>query len=246
MPNYYVGLDLGQLSDYTALAVIEEPLWIPSDDPVWVQVTPHYSERRSGWISPSDLAFYDFKRARRATGPGLPVLALRHLHRFERRTPYPEVAKHVAALMAQPPLLGNAVLLVDATGVGRPVVDMLDQAKLDPKAITITGGSAVNADGREYRVPKRDLAMAVQVLLQNRRLVFAAGLPLLDVLKRELQSFEVKINPQTAHDSYLAWREGEHDDLVLAVAMAAWYREQYGGPSHGFAFSYMLSSGRRV
>jgi hypothetical protein len=112
--------------------------------------------------------------------------------------------------------------LVDATGVGRPVVDALKAADLEPYAVTITGGDSVIRDGNELRAPKRDLAMCIQVLLQERRLSFAAGLALLDVLKNELQSFEVKINPQTAHDSYLAWREGAHDDLVLAVALAAW------------------------
>jgi hypothetical protein len=247
MANYYVGLDLGQLSDYTAIAVLEEPIWVPSDAPAWVRTGEHNRvEQRSGWIAPADIWQQSDRRSREPAPPALPMLALRHLHRFERRTPYPEVVRHVADLLACLPLAGNAVLLVDATGVGRPVVDMLDQAKLDPQAITITGGSAVSVDGREYRVPKRDLAMCVQVLLQNRRLVFAAGLPLLDVLKRELQSFEVKIDPKTAHDSYLAWREGAHDDLVLAVALACWYREQYGGPSQGFSFSYMITGGRRL
>jgi hypothetical protein len=33
-----------------------------------------------------------------------------------------------------------------------------------------------------------------------------------------------------AHDSYGAWREGAHDDLVLAVAVAAWYGEHYSPP----------------
>jgi hypothetical protein len=28
------------------------------------------------------------------------------------------------------------------------------------------------------------------------------------------------------HDSYNAWRESIHDDLVLAVALAAWYAER--------------------
>jgi hypothetical protein len=137
-----------------------------------------------------------------------------------------------------PPLAGDVVLLVDATGVGRPVVDMFDQAGLEPKAITITGGDTVTQDGREIRAPKRDLAMAVQVLLQNRRLTFAAALPLLDVLTTELQNFEVKITT-TAHDTYEAWREGIHDDLVLAVALACWYRE-WRDPftSYGFCYSY--------
>ncbi len=31
----------------------------------------------------------------------------------------------------------------------------------------------------------------------------------------------VRITPKL-HEQYGAWREGEHDDLVLAVAMALW------------------------
>jgi hypothetical protein len=38
---------------------------------------------------------------------------------------------------------------------------------------------------------------------------------------------EVKINIATGHDSYEAWREGDHDDLVLAVALACWTGERY-------------------
>ena len=37
---------------------------------------------------------------------------------------------------------------------------------------------------------------------------------------------DVQIDPLTAHDSYGAWREKEHDDLVLAVALACWYGER--------------------
>jgi hypothetical protein len=29
--SYYLGLDLGQSQDYTALAVVEEPVWVPSE-----------------------------------------------------------------------------------------------------------------------------------------------------------------------------------------------------------------------
>lgn len=32
----------------------------------------------------------------------------------------------------------------------------------------------------------------------------------------------MKVNVSTGHDSYEAWREGDHDDLVLAAALAAW------------------------
>jgi hypothetical protein len=66
-----------------------------------------------------------------------------------------------------------------------------------------------------------------QVLLQNGLLRVASGLPEAETLKRELLNFRVKIDPKTAHDSYEHWRESDHDDLVLAVSMAAWFRQHW-------------------
>ena len=71
-----------------------------------------------------------------------------------------------------------------------------------------------------YRVPKRDLVGVVSVRLENRALRISAALPFAPLLKRELLNFRVKIDPVTSHDSYAAWREGDHDDLVLASAVA--------------------------
>ena len=61
-------------------------------------------------------------------------------------------------------------------------------------------------------------------------------------LKAELANFRVKINLRTAHDSYEAgpsWREGEHDDLVLSLAMALWFAER--GP--GLPFEHVRLPG---
>ena len=77
--------------------------------------------------------------------------------------------------------------------------------------------------GIEYGVPKRDLVAVLQILLQSRRLQFAADIPKLNELKEELRNFHVKINPETAHEGYSAWRERDHDDMVLSVALAAWW-----------------------
>jgi len=148
-----------------------------------------------------------------------------HLERLALGTPYPAVVAHVAGLLATPELRGRTALVVDATGVGRPVVDMLRQAKLAPVAVTITGGDTTSHDGSGHRVPKRDLVSVVQVLLQSERLKFAEALPAVPALVQELLAFRVKITA-AAHDTYGAWREGAHDDLVLATAVAAWYGER--------------------
>jgi hypothetical protein len=72
------------------------------------------------------------------------------------------------------------------------------------------------------KVPKRDLITATLVLLQNGHSRSPKPSPLKDVLVKELLNFRVKINISTAHDSYEAWREGDHDDLVLSVALSCW------------------------
>ena len=45
-------------------------------------------------------------------------------------------------------------------------------------------------------------------------------------LIEELLNFWVKIDPLSAHDRFGVWREGQNDDLVLAVALACWWGEQ--------------------
>ena len=41
----------------------------------------------------------------------------------------------------------------------------------------------------------------------------------------ELQNFKIKFT-RAGNDTYEAWRESDHDDLVLAAAMAAWFGEK--------------------
>src|SRR5262249_43592397 len=111
-------------------------------------------------------------------------------------------------------------------GVGRAVVDMIRRAR--PRAtirpITITAGHDVAPDGAGWHVPKKELVSVLQVLLQSHRLQVARVLPLASKLVKELESFRVKITAH-ANETFEAWRERDHDDLVLAVALAAWVGE---------------------
>ena len=229
MINFYLGLDLGQVSDYTALALVEKVKEPTGEKRVWYSgngASRRYAERA---------------RLHREEDITEDRFLLRYLERLKLGTPYPDVARHVTELLATPELAKKTQCIVDATGVGRPVVDMLREAKVKPLvAVTITGGDAVTKveTGRyfepEFRVPKRDLVSTLQVLLQNDRLKIAEGLPLAQILVREMQNFRMKISLATGHDSYEAWREGDHDDLVLAVAMACWYAKTQYQPTSGF------------
>ena len=168
------------------------------------------------------------------------VFHARHLERFPLGTPYPAIVAAVAEMLKQPSLSKEKVrLAVDETGVGAPVVDLFRQARLNAvlHPIHITGGSTVNRDrGVEY-VPKRNLVSVVQVALQTDKLKVASALPEAQTLVRELQNFQVKIT-DAANDTYGAWREGTHDDLVLAVALALYAGKKRGAPIEQGSMSF--------
>jgi hypothetical protein len=194
---FYVGLDLGQSADYTALAVVHSV------------------------------------HTRTPNGETVRGLHHRHLKRYPLRTPYPEIVEKVFALVRDEklspteydPLRGRyssqpPALVVDNTGVGVAVTDLLKAKGLRFSSVTITGGDTAHKSGRNWRVPKRDLVAALEVPFHTGELKVAEGLTLWPVLKEELLNFRRKINLKTAHDSYEHWRESDHDDLVLATTLA--------------------------
>lgn len=153
--------------------------------------------------------------------------AVRHLQRFPPGTPYGEIASVLAKQFSGRPLTHTS-LAVDVTGVGRPVVDLLRKAGIRAtiKPITVTGDHEANQDTLGgWLVPRKELVSTMQVLLQERRIKVAQSLPEAATLTTELLNFKAK--PSTSPlDSFEAWRENPHDDLVLAVAIAAWVGER--------------------
>jgi hypothetical protein len=187
---FIAGLDLGQVNDPTALAILERPRIHNLSDPP-------------------------------------PVYAARFLHRFPLGSSYPAIVAGLQEILTHPELNQCEVFLaVDKTGVGAPICDMVRPIFPHLAAISITAGEQASAGPTGFCVPKRLLAATVQQLLQTRRLLVAQSLPQAQQLKSELQNFKVKINLATGNESFEAWREKDHDDLVLAVAMAAWLGEQ--------------------
>jgi hypothetical protein len=194
-PDHFLGLDLGQSADYTALAVLERR-WVRQ--PESSTLVAHH--------------------------------AVRHLRRWPLGTSYITIVADVSKLVKQPPL-SYPHLAIDQTGVGRAVVNMFSEAQ--PAAVLrpvlITAGHQISSgDDGAIHVPKKELASTLQALLQTRRLKIAA-LPEREVLVKELLAFRVRITV-AGNETFEAWRERDHDDLVLAVAMAAWLGERYGLP----------------
>jgi hypothetical protein len=191
--SFYIGVDLGQTHDPTAIAIIE----------------------RAPLVGPWDPAVWAYRKEIQ--------LRLRHLERVPIGTPYPQVVNRVAAITRSPELSGPIQLAVDNTGVGAAVVDLLRNAR--PQAtilpVTITGGAEENLTNAVYHVPKRDLIVRLQVLLQQGALRVAAGLEEGPALLSELMAMQVKVST-AGNERYAAWRDGSHDDLVFAVALACW------------------------
>lgn len=185
MSVFILGLDFGQMQDYTAISIVE----------------------RIG-KNKKDAIYH-----------------LRHLERFQLGTSYPDVVSRVKELMSNEPLINNTYLIVDATGVGVAVIDILHYARLNPVPVTITNGETVTRNGQYWRVPKRELVSQLQVLLQTQKFKMAESLPEASILVQELLSFRVKITDR-ANDIYGPWREGIHDDMVLAVALAVWWGQR--------------------
>ncbi len=193
-PDYFLGLDLGQAADWSALAVLERAEMPPPKDGT--------APRKHAW-----------------------QFGCRGLKRWPLGTAYPVIVDDVAALVEKPPLR-YAHLVIDGTGVGRPVVDMFVKAMLPVKLepVLITAGSAQSYQDGYHHVAKIILISTVLVQLQERRLRFAQALPETATLIKELQNYRVKITP-AANEVFDA-RDGAHDDLLLALALACWQGEQ--------------------
>lgn len=152
-------------------------------------------------------------------------LTVKLLKRWELKTSYTQIVEDVRARLKKPPL-DNPLLAVDQTGVGAAVVDMFKSAELPAilRPVLITGGHETSCVDGIWHVPKKELVSSLQVMLQSQRLKIA-DVKDRDILVRELENFRIKVSV-AGNESYEAHRERDHDDMVLAVAMATWLAEQ--------------------
>jgi hypothetical protein len=172
-------------------------------------------------------------------------LRLRRLERLPLGMKYPEVEDWVVRRMEGVAKHGECELAVDATGVGRPVVDHLREAglKCRIRAVMVTGGQTERSEGGYDYVPKRDLMAGLQMLFEYGELKIAKRLQHVEALRKEMADMRMRVTP-AGNEQYGAWREGEHDDLVFAVALACWgAKKRYPWKPTGAAAYWM--PGRR-
>jgi hypothetical protein len=131
--------------------------------------------------------------------------------------------------------IGQVTLSVDGTGVGRGVVDMLrgefaERAqrgyvpRLDFRPVTVTGGESAPkrpATSRGYwSLPKTDLVFPLVASFQQGRVRIARDVDDRRALVEELTNYKRTVNINTGSLAFEPWLEGQHDDLLFAVALA--------------------------
>lgn len=205
--RFYIGLDLGQAQDFTALCVLQYVDRINTDP----------TDDKDGYF-------------------------LRYLHRYDLGTTYPDIVNDVVRLIGwlndgKERALGidsNEVrLVIDMTGVGRAVFDLFSDAIEYAKLIgvSITSGNEVSGNHEHhitrsdrFNTPKKELVSTLQALYQTKRIRTGPDIEHIDTLNKELLNFKAKITT-AGNETFGAWREKDHDDLVLALALAAWFAE---------------------
>lgn len=202
-----VGVDLGQSKDPTSLAVVER---------VQLIVPDHLVDelQRS---APGRQRLIEMRRELPK-----PDFNLRLLEQAPLGEAYPAQAQRIKRIVARPQIAEHDPrIFMDFTGVGRPMYDIMRQERvprLVPVTITFQGSGTNEAGGRT--VAKLDLISRLQALMHNGQLHWPDTLPLAKTFRRELIDFRVSYT--AVGNATFGAREGAHDDLVLAVALAVY------------------------
>lgn len=201
--RWFIGLDLGQRRDHSALTLLE------------------YHCEPTGRRDP--VHFRDFARSH---------LRLRWIEQFPLGTSYLGLIEHVTQLTRHSDLAGRVSLVFDATR-DSALWELLARADHRAHLVPViyTSGGKVNhaASDGGYRVPKSLLIAALQQLLHTRQLHIAGTLPTVPILTRELSLFERQLS-DAGRESFSPAHASAHDDLLNSTALAAWFASHQFGP----------------
>ena len=136
--------------------------------------------------------------------------AVRQVERVALGTPYTEVVARAKRVVEQVTALkASCVLVVDESGPGVPVVEMMRELGMGCTLYpyTITSGQVASGNS----VPQAELVTKLQLMLERGDLEIAVGCRHGEELAREL--VHLQLSGKAA---------GENDDLVMALALACW------------------------
>lgn len=194
---WVVGVDLGKSIDSTAIAII------------------HHTVKGLGSGTPNHVT----KTWRQES---IQRFDLVHLQRLPLGMNYVAQARAIGEIMQREPLKSaGAKLVVDQSGVGVGVVDLMETNGLRPIRLQITAGAEETQEGRIHRVAKTILISRLEAAMHAKELHVAAALTEAEALRDELKDFQRHVTASGAN----TWsaRAGKHDDIVLAVSYGIWW-----------------------
>lgn len=148
------GIDLGSKHDYTAIIVLEVEKRIKHGEAERLRFQHLSPEAREHIIHHGEYLGQKVRRENHFTA--------RHVKRLPLGVSYPEVVSYLKNIDRQltERFKGEDVFyVVDATGVGQPIVDFLtlELGRGHVKSVYITGGHEPHFDKGELHVPKPQL-----------------------------------------------------------------------------------------
>ena len=162
------------------------------------------------------------------------------LEEFPLGTTYRDIVARHKDIVTDKEVFRNVDHLVDATGVGEAVLEMMHIDLPDCIGLYFTGGDRVR-EGKtktELFVPKRDIAMSLLLWHQHDRIHVNQGhdrtrdgrrqAEVFQRYEEQLSKFKEKIKT-THHTVWENESDADHDDLVIAVAMACWWAQMHYG-----------------
>ena len=163
------------------------------------------------------------------------------LGRLPLHTQYPSIVAALVQIMSRLPRF--TPLVIDYSGIGRAIYDLLVDAGLQPVGVTITGGIDTNwIDANSVTVPKSTLVSKLVSIAHSGQLQVHEALPDWPALRREMENFRPELTRSGRGLTYNSVA-GTHDDLLIAAALGAWYLQGPGRPGEGI-FEYYRRAAR--
>ena len=138
---------------------------------------------------------------------------------------YPDVVSHVIRTMLKEPLRGRARLVIDASGLGRVVSDLLFEQGVEHHAVQMTVGQNWVEKGRYVNVGKTLLLETLSLLFATGDLTFAHDLPLREDILAELETFQLETTAAGNQVITQGKSGAHHGDLAIALAAACFASE---------------------
>lgn len=206
-----IGVDVGQIHDNTALAVAEVAS-VHTGKYHFLREQTMGAHIGGVWVPPKGAE---------------PVMrseyTIRHITRLPLGMSYPDVAIHIADMLCNPLFAHRQVrLLLDVTGVGRPVYDDLRrEIKLRKEAQHVMLKPISFVHGERYNrstgtLGKAFLVSRLQSLLQSKR-VHGPDTPEMRATLDELRVYEIKVSDEGKET--FGGKIGHHDDLATALGL---------------------------